>query len=164
MDLNIYAGIDDLVRLSDTETQIATRTKRERKKIDLGDNTEFKALRLAYLLHFKDAGVKAYFRNGRVALLEVQEPFHGTIQNKRIKIFPFNIPTGGSWEEALKREFGAPQASVSGGRLGSQALFYSWGDISFNGMGPNQIALYRDAEISTYRQNNFGRVVEFFPK
>ena len=68
------------------------------------------------------------------------------------------------WEKLITRQLGPPVLRVSGGRLNSQSLFYPWGDISFNNMGPNQLALYRDAEVGKYRQNDFGRELQLFPE
>jgi hypothetical protein len=36
-------------------------------------------------------------------------------------------------------------------------MFYPWGDISYNRMGTNELAIYRDPSISSFRQKHFGR-------
>ena len=68
------------------------------------------------------------------------------------------------WEEYLVRELGDPVLRASGGTFGSEALFYAWGDISYNHSGPNEIAIYKDPDIITYRQSNFGRDMRLFKK
>lgn len=164
MEVNLYSGVQDFAKIGDSEGSIVERAKKWNAEIvDLGKPAVGEE-RLAFTkyYHFKDLGMKLYYRNTRVALIELQEPFRGNIQGKRLKVFSFAPPSGSTWEELLVKEFGAPVVKASGGRFGAEAFFYSWGDISFNRMGPNELALYRDPEISNYRQKNFGRDVKFF--
>jgi hypothetical protein len=160
LELSLYLGIDHLVRLSDTEGEILAHSQGLGKKSDLP--SDLAALKFTAMVSMDVVGVRAYVRNGRVALIEVQDPFKGGIQGRKIKLFPFKLPPGNTWDEALIREFGEPSLRASGGRFGSEALFYSWGDLSFNRMGPNQIAVYRDPDIAQYRKQNFGRNINFW--
>jgi hypothetical protein len=160
LELSLYLGVQNLVRLSDTESEIMSHARGLAKKGDV--SPALTALKFTQVVGVETEGVRAYLRNGRVALIELQEPFKGGIQGKKIKLFPFTIPPGKSWDEALIREFGEPELRASGGSFGSEALFYSWGDISYNRMGPNQIAVYRDPDIAQYRKQNFGREIRFW--
>lgn len=162
LQVSLYSGVEEVVRLGDLESDIQARSKEVSERVDLSSNADAQEAQFSHLLHFKAIGIRAYFRHSRVALIEIQEPFRGEVRGKRLKIFPFAAQQGRSWDEVIMRELGEPTMRVSGGRLSSEALFYSWGDISFNGMGPNEIALYRQAEVGTFRQKNFGRVIKLF--
>ncbi len=161
--VNLHSGIPDIIRLGDTEAQLAERSKKyQRTKQEVKASPETAKIDFSHLYIYSEIGLRAYFRKNRVALIELQEPFRGTIHGRKLQLFSFAPPPGQSWEELLIREFGMPQARASGGKLGSEAMFYFWGDISFNRMGPNQLALYHDGDISSFRQTNFGRDMKFF--
>jgi len=89
-------------------------------------------------------------------LLEFQEPFRGKILGKTLPLFTLQ-PNDKKWDEQVFRALGEPIARTSGGRLGSEGFFYSWGDISFNKTGINELALYRDPSIARFRIKFFGR-------
>lgn len=161
MEVSLYTGIDSVARMDESESSVSARTQFSPEKFEVADS-ELLALKFTSGVHFKDVGVKAYFRNGRVALIEVQEPFAGIVQGKKYQLFPFLSSNGKTWQETITREFGIASNHSDGGRFGSESLFYGWGDISYNGMGPNQLALYRDPEIAKYRMKNFGRVIKFW--
>lgn len=163
LEVGLYTGIEQVAKLDESEAQVSARTQFSPEKLDVTD-ADLIALKFTSAVHFKDVGVKAYFRKGRVALIEVQEPFAGGLQGKKYQLFPFGSQKGKSWQEVITREFGSPQNHNEGGRFSSESLAYSWGDISYNGNGPNQLALYRDPEVAQYRQKNFGRVIQFWPK
>ncbi|MBI4404342.1 MAG: hypothetical protein HY537_09290 [Deltaproteobacteria bacterium] len=161
LEINLYGGIDQVARLGDTESKVLQRAAwAERKTVTPPQETAEYSFGPVYF--FPDAGMRVYFRFGYVALIEVQEPFNGPVHGKKLRLFSFSTAPGDSWEETLRKEFGPPNLHADGGRLGSQALFYSWGDIAFNRMGPNQVALYRDPAVLKYRQKYFGRVVTLF--
>lgn len=165
MSLLLYSGIRNVITLGDTENQVTKRLKltptREETQTSATDET-LKNLDITHSLYFTEIGTKVYFRAERVVLLEIQEPFRGQIQGKSLKLFAFKPPEGTSWDELLVRQLGPPNARASGGSFGSEGLFYSWGDISFNRMGPNQIALYHDPAIGKYRLTHFGRSLRLF--
>ncbi len=164
LEVNLYSGVPEFAKLGDSEGQLLDRSKKIKPEItDLTRKiTSEDKLSFTKILTFKPLGMRVYFRHGRVALIELQEPFRGAIQGKKLQVFSFATPTGGSWEETLIKEFGNPVVRASGGRFGSEAFFYSWGDISFNRMGPNELAIYRDTDLSAFRQKAFGRDVKFF--
>jgi len=162
-EVNLYSGIPDIVRLGENEPQFIARSKTlKRTKHERRETAAAEKVSYSHMYSLDDVGIRVYFRNNRVALVELQDPFRGSIHGRKIKLFSLAPPEGTSWEELLIREFGMPQARASGGKLGSEALFYFWGDISYNRMGPNELALYRDHDIYQYRLNNFGRNVTFF--
>lgn len=160
--LNLYTGIDQLVRLDDTPEQIAARSTLVAKRLDILPKSELGQLKFTHAYHFEDVGVRAYIKHNRVALIEVQDPFKGQLVNRKVQLFPFTRIQDKTWEETLEKELGTPLDKSQGGRLSSELLVYSWGDISYNGLGPNEIAIYRDEEVSSYRKRNFGRVIKFW--
>ena len=162
MEVNLFAGIEKLAKLGDNEEMVIKRTAWTKVKtieVSIPDQREFG---FSKILHIPDAGARVYLRYGYTSLILLQEPFHGNILGKKFKVFTFSIPGGNTWEEALVKELGAPTSKGDGGRFGSESLMYSWGDIAFNRMGPNELALYRDQTMAKFRQKNFGRVVQFF--
>jgi hypothetical protein len=160
--VSLYFGIEPWVRLGDSQSQVMSRLRGQWDKLDISGNAELAAAGVTEALKLSDHGVKAYFRNDRVVLIELQSPFEGKIQGRKVVLFPYQGRALASWEETLKRDFGPPNSQASGGGLGSDCFFYSWGDISFNNVGANQLALYRDASIAAYRQKNYGRVLKIF--
>lgn len=162
-DLSLYSGIRSLVSLGDTEAQMRQRSELAPERTPASAEPGLEKAGISHIFTFKDRGTRVYFKGGRAVWIAMQEPFRGTIQGKKLKIFTFAAPGEKTWEEILVRELGEPSARAAGGRLGSEALFYPWGDISYNKMGPNEVALYRDQEIARMRLRNFGRDVKFFP-
>ena len=161
-DVNLYAGIRGIASLGDSENQMLKRSKAGDSAREAIDEPDLEKLHLSHFFAFKDSGAQVYFRNGRVVLIMTQEPFRGTVQGKNLKLFSFGPAKTKTWADILARELGEPLVRVSGGKFGSEAFFYSWGDISFNRMGPNQLAIYRDADISSHRLKHFGRGREVF--
>ncbi len=167
MTIHLFSGIRNFVRLGDNESDVkrASQFTYVQESIQADPpRASLIAEKVSHLFYYKDLGTKAYFRDGRVVLIEIQEPFRGVILGKTLKFFQFEVRKDKTWSEALEREFGGPLARGEGGRFGAEALFYPWGDISFNRMGPNEIALYTDPAISQYRQRNFGREIRLFKK
>jgi len=166
LDVNLYSGVPEFAKLGDSEGQLIERSKKLKPEItDIPRSTASTAddrLSFSKIFFYKPVGMRVYLRHGRVALIELQEPFRGSIQGKKLQVFSFAAPSGASWEASLVKEFGNPVVRASGGRFGSEAFFYSWGDVSFNRMGPNEIAIYRDTDLSNLRQKSFGRDVKFF--
>jgi hypothetical protein len=160
-ELSLYSGVIGVVTLGDSVETVQSHLP-EKPALRSVAGTELGKIEFNGMFDLTDQGMRIYFRRGRVALIEFQEPFKGTVRGKDLTLFPFSAPSTSNWEEFLIRKFGVPQQRVSGGRLGSKSLFYSWGDISYNGMGPNEIALYREPDVINYRQQNFGRVLKFF--
>lgn len=149
-----------MARLGESEASVLARTKNwgyKRLPLPSGNSVPFSAI-----LYYPHHGVRIYFKRGLVALIEIQEPFKGRIMGKKLQLFAFAVPTGESWRNTLVREFGPPRREAAGGRLRSHSLFYSWGDVAFNGMGPNQIAIHRDHQVTEFRKKHFGRVIEIF--
>lgn len=166
MRVALYSGVRNFVNMNDSETVLQKRLKDyAAEKVEVkGDNLATLAhLKISHVTRYPELGITAYFKKNRVALIELQEPFKGEIQGKQIKIFEIeNAPEGKTWKKVLQRKFGSPNARGSGGTFGSEALFYTWGDISYNKNGINQVSIYRDRDISIYRQKNFGRKMELF--
>jgi hypothetical protein len=162
MIVNLYSGVPQIALLGESPEEVKARLPSEPKKTDLKDNAELTALGFSEMYECSDIGMRIYIRRGKVALIEIQEPFQGSIRGKKVNLFSISKPTHGAWADDITAQFGAPDLQASGGRLGSQSFFYPWGDISFNGLGPNELALYRDPQIVAYREHNFGRVVKFF--
>jgi hypothetical protein len=168
--VSLFSGVAEMAVLNDSEVDVRKKlepTGAEITVIQPADSPALQELKMERLLYVKSQGLRLYFRQGRIALIEIQEPFRGKLVGRDLELFPFHVPsrpgqTERSWEDILVREFGPPRNEVGGGRLSSQGLFYNWGDISFNGLGPNQIAIYRDADIVRYREKNFGRVLSIF--
>lgn len=162
LQLSLHSGIEQLVRLNDTEEQMQARGNIRGDREEISTSSELGQLKFTHLVHFKEAGIKAYFRAGRVALIEVQDPFSGSIVGRRLPVFPFSRLEDKTWEDTLIREFGSPLEKSTGGRLSSDLLLYSWGDVAYNGLGPNQFAIYKDEDVASYRKRNFGRVLKFW--
>lgn len=162
LQLSLHSGLEQLVRLNDTEEQMLARGSIRGKRSDIAPSSELGQLKFSHSFEFKEVGIRAYFRTGRVSLIEVQDPFSGAIVGRRLVVFPFARLEDRTWEETLIREFGTPLEKSSGGRLSSDLLLYSWGDIAFNGLGPNQFGVYRDEDVAAYRKRNFGRVIKFW--
>lgn len=164
--INLYTGIRNFVSLGDTEADVKRLTQYTFVQEEItpeAANAPLSEIKVTHLFYYKDIGTKLYFRDGRVVLMEIQEPFKGAISGKTIKLFQFEARADTkSWGEVLEREFGPSTARGSGGRFGAEALYYSWGDISYNRMGPNEIALYTDSTITGYRQRTFGREIRLF--
>lgn len=161
--LNVYKGVNDVVRLGDSESLVEQHAgKYKINKIDASNDPVAEKLKFNKIYQITDIGAIAYFRNGRVALILLQDPFRGVIQGKDLKVFSFAPPSGKTWEDQLTHSFGQPTVRASGGRFGSEALYYAWGDVSYNRMGPNEIAIYQDTDIASHRQRNFGRDVKLF--
>lgn len=169
-DLNLYSGIRQLVALGASEGQVKQAVKYASEKQtfesdgDPATSMTLARISISHSLIYPEIGTKVYFREGRVVLIEVQPPFKGKVQGKKLELFAFKLPGDKSWEDILVRKLGGPIARASGGKFGSEALFYPWGDVSYNRMGLNELALYRDPAISRYRQKNFGRDLKLFGK
>jgi hypothetical protein len=157
LEISLYSGIRGVANLGDSWLQVKQASKWPTEAIPLPSGSDEDAIKFSEAYAIPAIGTKVYLREGRVALIEIQEPFHGSIQGKSIKLFDFRLPKEKSWEDVLTLAFGQSIAQASGGRLGSQAMFYPWGDISYNRMGTNELAIYRDPTISSFRQKHFGR-------
>jgi hypothetical protein len=162
MELSLYSGIRQVVNINETEEKALERGTYKPERVDLSAEPGVDRVKFSHLLFYKEVGVRAYFRNGRVALIEVQDPFQGNVQGHRLPIFKLTNADPDHWDRMLIAELGVPNARMGGGNFGSEALYYSWGDISFNAKGPNEIAVYRDPEIAKYRQTSFGRKIKIF--
>ena len=163
LELSLYSGIRGVVNINDTEDKLLENKQYHPEKTDLSNEPGVDRIKFTHMLFFKEIGTRAYFRNGRVALIEIQDPFQGTIQGKKLKVFKLaNATPDDSWDRILIAEFGQPTQRMGGGSFSSEAMYYGWGDIAFNAKGPNEIAIYRDPEISKYRQTGFGRKIKIF--
>ncbi len=164
MELNLYSGVHKVARLGDSEGAVLEKVKVwDPQVFDIARQSTEEQINFNKALLIKKLGMRLYFRKSRLVLIELQEPFRGNIQGKRLGLFSFSLPAGSSsWESSLIKEFGTPNARASGGRFGAESFFYSWGDISFNRMGPNEVGIYREKDIANFRQKNFGRDVKFF--
>ena len=165
LDVNLFTGIPDRVRLGENETSVLNKMKGwQYQREEYAESSGAERSLFSHSFEYRQLGIKVYFQRSQVILIELQDPFRGTIQSKKLAIFQLATPPDVSWEDYLSRQFGPPNQRVTGGRLGSASLFYGWGDISYNHTGPNEIALYRDPRILEYRQGNFGRVLRLFPE
>jgi hypothetical protein len=162
LELSLYSGIRQLVNINDTEDRVLERSAWKPEKTDLSQDPGVGRVKFSHVLFFKEIGTRAYFRNGRVALIELQDPFLGNIQGKKLTVFKLEKAAPASWDQVLIAEFGQPNARNGGGSFGSEAFFYGWGDVSFNANGPNEIAIYRDQEIVKFREHSFGRKISIF--
>ncbi len=162
LELSLHTGIRQLVNVGDSEEKVMERSQWKPERVDLSKDPGVDRVKFSHMLFFKEIGTRAYFRNGRVALIEVQDPFKGVIQGKKIEVFKLANSSPETWDQVLIGELGQPNMRAGGGTFGSEALYYGWGDISFNGSGPNEIAIYRDPEIIKFRQTSFGRKINLF--
>ncbi len=162
LELSLYSGIRQIVNINDTEEKVLERTSFKPERVDLSADPGVGRVKFSHLLFFKELGTRAYFRNGRVALIELQDPFLGTVQGKKLKVFKLEKADPATWEQVLTAELGVPNSRSGGGTFGSEAFFYGWGDVSFNATGPNEIGIYRDPEIAKFREVSFGRKLSFF--
>jgi hypothetical protein len=163
IELSLFTGIPGIGRIGDSQKQIREGARYPFEEMSLEADSELGKLGVGLAFVFKEIGTKIYFKRDSVILITAQEPFKGFVKGKKIKLFAFSTPPVKDWEDLLLKELGVPESRASGGRFGSESLFYGWGDISFNRMGPNELALYRNAEISKYRLKNFGRELQLFP-
>ncbi|MCB0405167.1 MAG: hypothetical protein KDD51_10300 [Bdellovibrionales bacterium] len=161
MYINLYSGIADVAYLGEHESQVLGRKWRF-KEVAVPSDALATALGVEKIVEMPEIGVKVYFRRQLVTLIEIQDPFPGYLLGRNDPLFSFSLARQDSWREDLIRQLGKPVQEATGGRLGSHALFYRWGDIAFNRMGPNQVALYRLPDVIPYREKNFGRVIKFF--
>jgi len=157
--VSVYTGIPDLVRLGDPPSVTLRQIKKKSVEVPI-ESAELQELKIEKILHFPEIGLKVFYRGQKAALILLQEPFNGLLRTSNIKLFPFESAPEGSWEEYLIKKLGKPQWIISGGKLNSKGLFYPWGDIAFNAMGPNQLALYRDNALFKFREKDFGRELE----
>lgn len=161
--MSLYTGIPGVASLGDTYNSVTENSKYPYERVDVDPTSELGKLGFNEFVHFKTLGTRVYFKRDGVGFITAQEPFKGTIKGKKINLFSFSVPPVANWESHLIKELGQPDARASGGRFGSEGLFYNWGDISYNRMGPNELALYRNPELSKYRLTNFGRELTLFP-
>lgn len=161
MYINLYSGIADVAYLGEHESQVMRRKWRF-NEVAVSSDSSAKNLGVERIVEMPEIGVKVYFKRQLVTLIEIQDPFPGYILGRNDPLFSFSLARQDSWREDLIRQLGKPVQEATGGRLGSHALFYRWGDIAFNRMGPNQVALYRIPDVIPYREKNFGRVIKFF--
>lgn len=162
-EVSLYTGVGSLVKLGDPLSYTLKQIPKGFEKIPVSQSEDLRDLKIEEGLIHRELGIKIYYRSSGAVLIILQEPFTGKIRAKKTTLFPFGPSPSGTWEQFLVRDIGIPDFTVSGGRLNSTGLFYSWGDISFNAMGPNQLALYRDSAIAKYREKNFGREIQILP-
>lgn len=163
-EVSLFTGIPKLAKLGDSYQVLTQTIPHSYESLPLPEAPEFQALKISQAVLYPALGLRIYFRREGAVLITLQEPFKGKIRSKKIDLFPFVRSPAGTWEEYLIKQLGIPDFTVSGGRLNSKGLFYSWGDISFNAMGPNQLALYREPSIAKYREKSFGREITLSPQ
>lgn len=164
-EVSLYTGIHSLIKLGDTRSVVAKVMPEKGNQNDLSEFTDFPDCKIIEGINYKKLGITAYFNRSGAALIILEEPFKGNIRSKKINLFSLGPPpVSGTWGEFLSKELGAPDFVVTGGNLNSTGFFYSWGDITFNASGPNQVALYRDSSIRNYREKYFGRKLKMFPE
>lgn len=164
-EVSLFTGISPLIKLGDPLTSVSKSISQKGSKSDLSDFAEHADCKIVEGLSFKKLGITAYFNRSGVALIILEEPFKGSIRSKKINLFALGPPpNSGTWGEFITKELGPPDFVVTGGNLNSTGFFYSWGDITFNASGPNQVALYRDVAIKKYREKYFGRKLKMFPE
>jgi hypothetical protein len=162
--LSRYSGIVGLIQLGDTEQAILSRVKWTNKRADLPKSHGLAKMRFSHMMLFPEGGVRAYFRNDKVALIEVQNPFSGEVQGTRLSVFKLtSTQKAEKWDDVIQNELGRqPRGRIGNGAFNSEAFLYPWGDVSFNASGLNEMAIYRDPEIAKYRQTHFGPKVEMW--
>jgi len=163
LELSLYTGIPGVARIGETYQQVTQNASFPWETYQIPPEPAYTKLGFTEAIVFKSVGTRVYFRRGGAALITAQEPFRGQIKSKNIRLFAFSVPVVADWEDLLLKELGQPDARASGGRFSSEGLYYSWGDISYNRMGPNEIALYRDTELAKFRMKNFGRELQLMP-
>lgn len=164
IEVSLYTGVPGLAKLGESYTTVTTNTKHKYVKFPIEPTSELGKLGYTQEFEFKQLGARVYFKRDGVGMITLQEPFKGQIKGKKIKLFSISPPPGYNWETQLEKEFGEPEARASGGKLGSNGMFYNWGDVSYNRMGPNQLSLYRNKELQEYRLKNFGRDLVLYPQ
>jgi hypothetical protein len=160
--LSFYAGISKVARMGDPESLVLKNTLFKAVPEPVDAASDLGKLGFTKIISFDEIGVRVFIRHSQVAMIEVHDHFPGVIEGKGNKPFGAPTPPEKGWEEALVQLYGFPQTRATGGRLGSAALFYSWGDISFNRVGPNEIALYQAPDIAAFRQKDFGQGLSLF--
>jgi hypothetical protein len=109
--LSRYSGIVGLIQLGDTEQAILSRVKWTNKRAELPKSHGLAKMRFSHMMYFPDGGVRAYFRNDKVALIEVQNPFSGEVQGTRLSVFKLtSTQQSEKWDEVIQNEFGPPTA------------------------------------------------------
>jgi len=162
-EVSLFTGISGLLKLGDSYNKVTTAISSPFEKLTLAETKEVTQLKLSDVIFFKQWGLKVYFRKNGAVLITLQEPFKGNVRTKNIALFPFGPCPTGDWELFLTKELGIPDFKLTGGRFNSASLFYSWGDMSFNNNGPNELALYRDPLVRKFREKNFGRELHLVP-
>lgn len=158
----LNSGIPDVVVLGDSEQQVLKHLPAQPERAPATIFTGPDAIKMNEIWSYPDQGLRLYFLNSRVEMIELQQPFLGKVRGTLVRVFQFERPKDTPWDEFIIKGFGEPIARAAGGKFGSEALFYPWGDISYNSMGPNQVALYKTPEIQNYRLNNFGKSLQLF--
>ena len=159
--LSLYGGISRVARMGDPEFQVLSNPLWHAKKENVSD-TDLRQLQILEKTTLPTIGVTIYFRRRQVVLIEIHEPFAGTVEGFTIKAFGQPTPAGMGWEQALIKRFGFPSVRAAGGKFGSQALYYSWGDVVYDKVGPIEYAIYQAPDVANYRQNNFGKHIQLF--
>lgn len=161
IEVSLFTGIPGYMVLGDSKAKVLKSiTQKPDSASSLPEGMD--KLNISELAIYRDLGIRAYFRQNHVVLIEIQQPFTGPVRGKKMFLFNFVRPPGKTWEEFLEKLLGAPLARAAGGKFGAKAMYYNWGDVSFNNMGPNQIAIYRDTAIHNYRLKHFGSGLELF--
>jgi hypothetical protein len=163
MELRLYTGIKDIARLGDSETEFTNhiKTLKSEKKAPTNES-KLDKIGFTQCYDLPESGILVCLRQGRVALVEVRPPFFGTVMGKNFKVFGFSIPSNKTWDQVLLRQFGDPVVKATGKGLGTEIYFYSWGDVTYNRLGPTEMAIYRDADVGNLRQKNTGKVMRLF--
>lgn len=164
-EVSLFTGIPPLVKLGDPLSVVKKAVKSSESKVDLSDFENCPDCKVIQGVQFDKLGLSVFFNRLGANLIIIQAPFRGSIRSKKIELFQLGpTPSGGTWGDFITKELGAPDFIVTGGNLNSRGFFYPWGDISFNASGPNQLALYRDSNLRTYREKSFGRKLKIFPE
>ena len=163
IELSLYTGAPGIARLGESLSSVTSNTKYAYERHSIASDSPLGKLGFIEFIQMREVGSKVYFRRDGVGMILAQEPFRGIIKGKKVHLFSFSVPPVSNWESHLIKELGPPDARASGGRFGSEGLFYNWGDISYNRMGTNEVALYRNPELTKYRLTNFGRELQLFP-
>jgi hypothetical protein len=164
-EVSLFTGINPLIKLGDPQGVVGKAMPLTGSKVDLSEFSDFPDCKIVDGLIYKKLGITAYFNRSGAVLIILEEPFKGNIRSKKINLFALGpSPGAGTWSDFLNKELGSPDFVVTGGSLNSTGFFYSWGDISFNASGPNQVALYRDPAVRKYREKFFGRRLKILPE
>jgi len=162
LQVDLYSGVSEIALIGETQTEF---DQHRRLILDRGPASSpggLESVGVSQVFDYSNVGTRVFMKAGRVAMISMRRPFRGEIENKKMTLFETNRPRDKTWKEVLIEKLGNPIHEITAGIIGTSGLFYAWGDVAYNAMGPNEIALYRDYEIAKYRKDHLGEDVQIF--